>query len=405
MSNQTNSRVTKTGEGLENVETFEVRFDGFEGLPTTKSNSNFVDSPEFTCFGHRWMLRVYPGGIRDSADARVAAFLRHMSDASIEVKVTFTVKSTATRTATYADLGKYNFQPPRPGYTLKAWGAPNFAWRSTLIGALKEGTLVVEVQMRQPESAAHSPSQPFVPENPLCKNIINKFMNEESSDVIFEVGGEQASNDARDKRAKTSTTFYAHRFILQQCTSALGELCKSVGDSATISIMDVKPAIFRHLLYYVYGGKVSDEDLKANAKEIIDAADKYGIIGLKLEAEASFVTSTTISMDSVMDNLLYADSKNCALLKEAAMDCIVDNKSEAIKRFSFNDVPSYLMKDLLTAVARGEKEGDASSDPNDFSTLRVSTLRKKLHEKGLDIDGSRETMIELLEENTSSPET
>jgi hypothetical protein len=255
--------------------------------------------------------------------------------------------------------------------------------------------------MRQTEPK-NSPPKPFVPENPLCKTILNKFMNEESSDVIFEVdGGEQASNDARDKRAKTSTTFYSHRFILQECSSALGELCKSVGDSATIPITDVKPDIFRHILYYLYGGKVDDEDLKANAKDIIDAADKYGVVGLKLQAEASFVTSMTITIDNVMDNLLYADARNCALLKEAAMDFIADNKSEAIAKLSFDDVPGHLMKDLLTSVARGEKEGlDASTDPNDFNTMRVSTLRKMLHDKGLDVDGSRETMIATLKENS-----
>ena len=136
---------------------------------------------------------------------------------------------------------------------------------------------------------------------------------------------------------------------------------------------------------------MSAEDLKANVKDIINAADKYGVVGLKLEAEASFVTSTTITLDNVMDNLLYADSKNCALLKEAAMDFIARNRSEAAKRVNFENFPGHLVKDLLIS-----QEG-ASSDANDVSTMRVNDLRKMLHEHGLDIDGSRETMISLLE--------
>jgi len=45
------------------------------------------------------------------------------------------------------------------------------------------------------------------------------------------------------------------------------------------------------------------------------------------------------------------------------------------------------MKDLLVAM-----------DSDDIT--RVSTLREKLHAKGLDIDGSREAMIARLEQNS-----
>ena len=50
---------------------------------------------------------------------------------------------------------------------------------------------------------------------------------------------------------------------------------------------------------------------------------------------------------------------------------------------------------LLTAMNRRKKEGNVSSSENDFSMMRVSSLRKMLHDNGLDIDGSRETMIVL----------
>ena len=152
-----------------------------------------------------------------------------------------------------------------------------------------------------------------------------------------------------------------------------------------------------HLLYHLYGGKVPDKALKSHAKELIDAANFYGVVSLKLEAEATYVQSTTITMDNVVDCLLYADAKNCALLKEAAMDFLVKNGGEAAERLSFDDIPSYMMKDLLTAVNRNVHK--VSADANDFSMMRVSTLRKMLDEKGLDVDGSREAMIARLEQS------
>src|SRR6056300_326924 len=94
-------------------------------------------------------------------------------------------------------------------------------------------------------------------------------------------------------------------------------------------------------------GSVPQDVLKQNAKEIIDTADKYSIVNLKLEAEAAYVESTVITMENAIDNLLYADAKNCALLKEAVLDFLAENSIEAVEKISFNDAPAYLMKDLL----------------------------------------------------------
>jgi hypothetical protein len=77
-------------------------------------------------------------------------------------------------------------------------------------------------------------------------------------------------------------------------------------------------------------------------KDIINAADKYSIVNLKLEAEAVYLNSTIFTVDNAMDNLLYADAKNCALLKETVLDFLADwNSTEAINNISFADFPLY----------------------------------------------------------------
>jgi hypothetical protein len=142
--------------------------------------------------------------------------------------------------------------------------------------------------------------------------------------------------------------------------------------------------------------------MKSHAKEIIDAANRYGVATLKLEAEAFLVEGTTFSLENVMEHLIYADSMNCALLKEAAMDFIVENKIKVLEKISFDDAPGNLTRDLLAAVARGEREeGGADGDnANQFTTMRISELRQKAHEKGLDVDGSREMLIATLIANS-----
>jgi hypothetical protein len=230
----------------------------------------------------------------------------------------------------------------------------------------------------------------FIPENPsTCKTIQDSFMDEKYSDVIFEVGGDQ-------RKAR----FPAHRVIVAKCSSVLADLCASHHDNTTpIQINDDTPNIFRHLLSYIYGGKVSHDDMMSHVWDIIKAADKFGVINLKLEAEAFVVPAIIFTIKNVKEILIYAESKNLALLKEAAMDFIVENKADVIKKISFTDAPGTLMNDMLTAVVRSETEKSANpagNDENDLSFMRVSELRKKAHKRGLDVDGSREMLIASL---------
>ena len=122
----------------------------------------------------------------------------------------------------------------------------------------------------------------------------------------------------------------------------------------------------------------------------------------RLEAEAWYVKSTTLTVDNMLDNLLYADSKNCALLKETVMDFILENGDDIIGKVSFDKVPGSMMTDLLTAVARRTDEDGGTSDTSNYNNMRVGTLRRMLDNKGLDVDGSREAMIALLKDNSSA---
>jgi hypothetical protein len=53
-----------------------------------------------------------------------------------------------------------------------------------------------------------------------------------------------------------------------------------------------------------------DDVMKSHAKEILDAADRYEVIDLKLAAEAYLIRTSAFSIDNSLDLLLNADSKN-----------------------------------------------------------------------------------------------
>ena len=84
------------------------------------------------------------------------------------------------------------------------------------------------------------------------------------------------------------------------------------------------------------------------------------------------------------------------------MNFLADNHHEAAANISFADFPGHIVKDLLIAVGRNSKK-DASGtndEDNELTTLSVSALRRKLHKMGLEVDGSREAMIESIKSHS-----
>ncbi len=369
----------------------------FKDLPTTRDH--FVETPEFSCNGHQWALKIFPGGDDEATEGYVSIFIHHRSKGAIEINYELMVIDKFGRKKN----GKQILREPDHFHGMSGIGWPKFIKRSDILDESKnilnsDGTLTVVVSMKE------EPSDVFVPENPFQKIVLkDMFLDEDTADVCFEVCSAEVKGE--QKRAKASDLFPAHSQILKKCAPMLANLFDfedSDGNLNTATITDIEPNIFRHLLFYVYGGSVPEDDLKSHAKDIINAADKYSIINLKLEAEAAYVKSTDITMDNVMDNLLYADAKNCALLKEAVMNFLADN-SVAAEKISFKDVPGHLIKDLLVAFNRkgkSKKDANRATTADELTSLSVSALRRKLAEKGLDIDGSREAMIESIKNNS-----
>jgi hypothetical protein len=224
--------------------------------------------------GVDWRLRLYPGGVdnippgNSSRRGWVAILIVNRSNKSIEIGCGFSIKDgkgkqvankQSVTHATLAPVGAVN-------YSSCIWH--NFVERSTIIDSLVDGTLVVEVHLKSltPSNAA---LPRFTPENPFCKNILQLFNDKESADIIFEVGKHQSKNNAAKVAKIAPVTFHAHCLILNNAGSTiLAELCNSKGDPTTpIEITDVSPEVFRHLLYYIYGGKISDDEMKTHTKD------------------------------------------------------------------------------------------------------------------------------------------
>ena len=374
-----------------------VHFHDVASLSTVRGE--FVWSPEFMLLGNQWCLKIYPGGDEGAAEGMVTLRLVNNSNKAIDAEYGFSVNDGNGKQVVYKQSpGPRNFASV--GNRSSCWGWGNFASRSDLFSSLVDGTLVIEVRMKLTKPADSVP-QPFIPENPsACKIIQGLFMNKKSADIIFEVGADKVKDNAMKVAKIEPVLFPAHSVIAGNCSITFADLFESHGDGTTlISISGVSPDVFRLLLFYMYGGKLSDDDMNSHAKELVDAADRFGVVSLKIEAEAYIVGATTFTMENVMELLLYAESKNLALLKEASMDYILENKAEVIEKLSFADtVPGTLMRDLLVATARGERVvgGSGGDIKSQLADMRINELRRMAHEKCLNVDESREMLIAAL---------
>jgi hypothetical protein len=208
----------------------------------------------------------------------------------------------------------------------------------------------------------------------------------QSGDVTFKVGPE---------------VFSANLNILQVRAPELAALADDCPSGTPIPIQDIKPFAFRSLLRFVYTNDI--EDLQNEARELLDVADRFGCKGLKLAAEAELVASG-ISVDSAANMILLGDAKNCALLKEAAIDFLAANTTSVMSSPGWaNMLESAALLTELLEVAFSNKNSSTvvDAEDRDYKRMCVSSLRRTLDERGLDVDGSRETLIRLLEEGES----
>jgi hypothetical protein len=176
-------------------------------------------------------------------------------------------------------------------------------------GALSITFIVVH---EVPREKCGSWSPKFVQEEFLISTY--KSSTSALKDIKFIVGGKH---------------FSAHKIVLEQRCKQLYSLVEN-SEGEPVIIEDINTDVFEMLLKYIYTVKkptFSDTD---QTKKILEAADRVGIIGLKLLAELE-LSSGMYFHKNVCEFLLLADAHSCALLKDCAMDYIV-NHYETVKK-------------------------------------------------------------------------
>ncbi|KAL7470164.1 hypothetical protein ACHAXS_010407 [Conticribra weissflogii] len=397
-----------------------IHFHSFETLPSQKGES--TDSEPFAMHGLDWYLRLHPGGATSANDDRVSLYLRCKSAAdqsNISVYAEFSL-------ALVRNDGQWDSHMSCPcvPFNRKRKGWPNFISRSRILDPgcqlLKNDcyggtlTVLVKVQLFQDVRTLEC----YVPKNDMNCKLLRLLEEANSTDHDdhknkYADDSSNTTNTADVQFNVEGTTLYAHSLILKMSAPTLASLCEDTDRDTAIPITGVSPHIFHCLLRYAYGDDIPNELWSRNASrtsvggvsctssamELLDAANRFGVVGVKLIAESK-VVQRDIAVETASDLLLYADSNDCALLKEKVVDFFLSHAEQIRKTPEFQKVKesNTILDELMEALLskRVYRMFPLGENDVDYGSMGVNLLRKKLGERGLDVDGSREMLIHRL---------
>ncbi|KAL7536736.1 hypothetical protein ACHAXR_007372 [Thalassiosira sp. AJA248-18] len=177
----------------------------------------------------------------------------------------------------------------------------------------------------------------------------------------------------------------------------LANFCNGWDKKKSIPINNTTPGAFRQVLRYIYG---DDEPVldRYLCEDVIDAANNYGLVGLKFAAEAFLVDRLILNGGNVAYWLMFADERTCPLLKEYATSYFVARATDLLdsKPCEVLDQSPRLLRELMKA-----KFNIPIGYSGETHKMTVTELRKKLAERGLDVEGSKELLVSRFEESKS----
>jgi len=179
----------------------------------------------------------------------------------------------------------------------------------TALLSLKEETLHVQVILEAIKFVAKDPKRIMIENDNTLSDDFSKLLKSQPTDITFRIGDELIS---------------AHRLILAARSTVFNAMINAgFSESKSmeeIPIEDIKFVVFREMVNYIYSGKCDTALLSEHINDFSYAANKYELVGLKLQCEKIF--SETINDENCLQILKLADTFNFPSLKIYVMEYI-----------------------------------------------------------------------------------
>jgi len=378
----------------EEVQKMIFKFHDFENL--THRRGKKVESPSIRAFGHEWYLKLYPLGNKNSSERTdyISCSLQYDGDDTVFVKCSFRCMDKCKIHPKIVPFGDDDCN--------NELGFNNYLKREDVLENYlnEDGTLVIEVDMQIAVDKEEN-DDVWYPKLNIPNDVLTQLYHSSSdadtntADAMFDVDG---------------NTLPAHKNILSVRAPTIFELMKDNNRNndgvVVVPIPKMESNIFEGVLKFVYCVEIPTIVDKATATQYLLAANRLGVVDLKLYVESKIVEKF-LDTSNAAEMLILADSHSCPLLKEAALK-VYDTNARAVMEsegWSHIEESPRLLVELLTfcKVTQHHSSSVGSSDNiEDVTKLDVTALRERLTEANLDIDGNQEILIERLKEHTIS---
>jgi hypothetical protein len=448
-------RVAEVGQPkkriLRKVETMRFKFHDFANCEERRGQYRIT--PTLKAHGYNWKLQIYPyGDNRSSKETEhVSCFLHYFASPNDQIepsaKVTYRVATHKTDTQLCAfsvDKGKCS----------TSWGLENFIKRKKIMEKYldDDGSLTIEIDIQIAVDRKIIWYPTTMRREPTLTQLYRS--SSETGDVTFRVPTTMTTtantnDDIGQKKQQCGYKYYkAHRMILALRAKILYELvCEESSSSSeddtdndenalVVDLPCIDRETFETMLEYVYTVKRPLIEDVHTARKLLVAADRFCLTELKLYVE-SILADKFVDETNAAELLLFADSHSCALLKETTMDVCVSDPNVVMKTsgWALIEESDTILTEVFEHTHTGcrkyfykndddnnrddennnknngeDNKEDActkkdSDDNTDLDQLDVFSLRERLDEADLDVDGSRETLIGRLEDLSKTETT
>eukprot|EP00956_Cyclotella_meneghiniana_P016812 scaffold26860_cov62-Cyclotella_meneghiniana.AAC.7 len=349
------------------------RFDGFADLPS-EVDQYVTSDVQTDCNGNKWMVKLYPGGESDDPEQGWISLYLHSVEKKVDVAYRLAVKNVDGEFIQKLD---YDFAFLLGEDDYSGYGSSEFILRDKILdpnnNILKNGALCVDVTIQVKDNK----DDHYKPKSKLAQKMMKLLESGDGADTSFKVG---------------SSTFPVHSQVLRSNAPILANHLPKPTKKSSMTIQGVREAVFQLMLAFVYAEQYpSDKEMLEHGKELIDAANKYELVDLKMAVEHVLVRERILTTENVSDYILFADAQSCPLLKEYAIAFLRLNAKEVIESEHSKCLKESgeLLAEIMVLFAGGN-EGE--------ETLTVNELRKELGKRDLDVDGSKEALVARLEE-------
>ncbi|XP_057327410.1 speckle-type POZ protein-like [Microplitis mediator] len=160
-----------------------------------------------------------------------------------------------------------------------------------------------------------------IPKHQMAHDYTELYNSKISSDVIINVGEKE---------------FQAHKIILMARSPVLAAIFSHEmieKKDKKLTIRDISPEIFEKVLEYIYTDKVTG--LEEIADDLLEAADKYQLLSLKIICQESL--SETLTVENALKIMTLADRHSAKHLLEFTNTLMASNIKQIIETQNFKE--------------------------------------------------------------------